>query len=373
MTNSIEILTRLLFTSLTPGAILSAREIKQEALQTAAELQIRFMAQYHASLKKKLRVRFVRSVQAFCVQMADLLEEYGRQLETIPRQAKANQPGLSFYRELQQILLSTLDYLEKHFGHEMDREQGLPRYRQVSFDSYLDQKISWLNGEEPKNIDQGLIQLLSQIPVINKPEIKYTYAFVIFWQTIFSALQTDQPLSTDTWISILISHNFNEAHFVDYLINYWSDAIPEHAGKASAIQYWLQQMYRIENGCYVNSVSGYQTGTHCKQMILNAIENKISALTGMESPDHNRLEETIETNLSVSQLGLFLRLQVDANMIQKENKTALIRQIAAHYRTTRVTQISQDNLYKKFYTCDPASVSILRTYLVNMLNLLKTY
>ena len=79
----------------------------------------------------------------------------------------------------------------------------------------------------------------------------------------------------------------------------------------------------------------------------------------------------IQTNLNVGQLALFLRLQVEAGIIQTENRQEVIEQTRTYYKTVRSKSLSQESMSKKFYTPDPAAVSILRTYLVNMLNELK--
>ena len=79
----------------------------------------------------------------------------------------------------------------------------------------------------------------------------------------------------------------------------------------------------------------------------------------------------IQTNLNVGQLALFLRLQVEAGIIQTENRQEVIEQTRTYYKTVRAKSLSQESMSNKFYTPDPAAVSILRTYLVNMLNELK--
>lgn len=373
MKQSIENLTGLFINTLSPSNFIIAKELLEEVLYTEADVRILFIGEYFTSLTKKQRARYVQSIQTFCVQMIDIIDDYSKQIDNTQRKSKPYMKTMAFYQEVQKILLSLLDYIESNYGHEMDSQQRLPEYKRAGFNIFMEQQLAWLQEEKCSQIDESLINLIIHIAGSCQPEIKYAYASVIFWQQVFSSLQDCPELLTKNCLHILISHNFNEVQFVDYLIHYWSEIILGNEDDPSTIIYWMQKMNQIENSYPAQTSGGYQNGVDCKQMILKAIENKIQVIAACESTVRGKIDETIETNLSVSQLGLFLRLQVDANMIRKDNNTALIRQIAALYRTNRVIKISHENLYKKFYTCDPASISILRTYLINMLNLLKTY
>ena len=85
------------------------------------------------------------------------------------------------------------------------------------------------------------------------------------------------------------------------------------------------------------------------------------------------IKTPIQTTLSVSQLGVFLRLQVDAGLVATDNKTELVKQVAEIHSTTRQSGISADNLRKHFYKPEHAALSIMHTHLLSMLNLLKSY
>lgn len=83
--------------------------------------------------------------------------------------------------------------------------------------------------------------------------------------------------------------------------------------------------------------------------------------------------ERIEVDLSVAQLGVFIWLLVDTGIIRTNNISGLIRNIAANIRTTKTASISAENLYKHFYTRQPAASSILHSILRNMQTKLHSY
>ncbi len=83
--------------------------------------------------------------------------------------------------------------------------------------------------------------------------------------------------------------------------------------------------------------------------------------------------EQIHTSLSVSQLALFLRLQVDSGILQPDNINQLIKQTGGQYHTGRTHAISPLSLRNKFYENNAAAIAIMQAYLMNMLQLLKKY
>lgn len=123
----------------------------------------------------------------------------------------------------------------------------------------------------------------------------------------------------------------------------------------------------IKNDCLVF----YETLDKHFQQFLQFLDTDCDALFDNQAPAKNK--EVFETGLSVSQLAIYLRLQVDTGIIKTDNNQRTVNQACRCFKTTRSNSLSPESLYNKFYSPDPAAVSIMRTHLVNMLNQLKKY
>lgn len=372
MTQEIEKLTRLIYGSLSPRNLPFVEQAKQEALQVTAQLQVLFMVQYHASFKKKLQVRYVQAVQSFCVQMANLVQQYRELL--LPKKGfpAASKSDTVFYGSLQNGFLQVLDFLTGYFEEEINLSQQVPRCKQTQVSAYFSQQLAELETTAGDIVNKSLIGFLQEYIGSITTAPLCNYGTFIFWQNCFNRLQKEESVGTETWINILVSHNFNDPRFTKWLMGYWKketvhlSSVSEQAVYWTEKSNWLDKMHPITRAMHPALPA-------CVQLLQDAIDIETGILRSETTDPAHLPDKPIETNLSVSQLGLFLRLQVDTNMIRADNKAELIRQVAAQYKTTRVTGISGDNLYKKFYTCDPAAISIMRTYLSDMLNQLKRY
>ena len=81
----------------------------------------------------------------------------------------------------------------------------------------------------------------------------------------------------------------------------------------------------------------------------------------------------IKTDLSVKQLGLFIRLLVDVKIIQTNNQTELINHIAALTTTENQEVISPQSLRRHYYAIDEHTKDKMKDWLITTLNQIKKY
>ncbi|CAN5416594.1 hypothetical protein BH10BAC2_BH10BAC2_18130 [soil metagenome] len=85
-------------------------------------------------------------------------------------------------------------------------------------------------------------------------------------------------------------------------------------------------------------------------------------------------QQPVETNLSVPQLAVFVRLLVDTGIIAgRINIASLTTNIAVMLRTRKASQISAESLRIKYYTPEQPAINILKEYLLQMMEALKKY
>jgi hypothetical protein len=115
-------------------------------------------------------------------------------------------------------------------------------------------------------------------------------------------------------------------------------------------------------------------------LVLQAFEEEIyggnhsTVITGdTETLSANTDSKVFQTPMSVPQLALFVRLLVESGTIKCQNQSLLLRAIAASFSTAKATSISSESLRIKYYATDPASVNIVKEYVIKMMNQLRRF
>ncbi|QEC67915.1 hypothetical protein FRZ67_11615 [Panacibacter ginsenosidivorans] len=85
-------------------------------------------------------------------------------------------------------------------------------------------------------------------------------------------------------------------------------------------------------------------------------------------------DSILQTNLSVPQLALFMRLLVESGVIaERNNITQLTSKAAAILQTKKSNCISAESLRIKYYAPEKAAINILKEYVSQMMQLLCRY
>ena len=119
-----------------------------------------------------------------------------------------------------------------------------------------------------------------------------------------------------------------------------------------------------------------------KKIMVSNIKEEIDFLKAEEMSEKPRpscpdiseqSREHVLTSLSVAQLALFVRLLIDVGIIQTKNQSSLLKKIAAVMQTSKTISISEESLRSKFYTPQGPTAIIIKEYLLNMMNKLRSY
>ncbi|MEZ2334729.1 hypothetical protein AB6735_03805 [Mucilaginibacter sp. RCC_168] len=94
---------------------------------------------------------------------------------------------------------------------------------------------------------------------------------------------------------------------------------------------------------------------------------KISRQLAMEA-GHKPHAKRVMINLSVAQLGLFIRLQVEKGILMKEHIGDLFAFYARHFYTPNTDYISSESLQKKSSDVEHATAKKLKAHLIAMIN-----
>ncbi|MES2003021.1 MAG: hypothetical protein V4450_00770 [Bacteroidota bacterium] len=370
-------LAQLVYQAITPSQLIQETEASVQARQVAtnlaANLQINCMKQYWSASKRKMQTAGIHASQACAVHLADKIQDYISEVNQMVLKPSEKKDCVAFYQNIAEHLLNLLLFLETHFQQQFNSSQNLPRVHHEAVRRFLLQSLAQL---KTKPIDQPLLDLLIESVQKILDKNRFTYGRHTYWKTLFEHLLEQEPLTHTNLLQTLVLHNFNDGRFIHYVMENCYREITDNDCLSMAVwSKWFQQINCLHP---ISSLALFANAPSCKELLLTAIkaeyhlQKQQAARQGISAQSAGGAK-LYETTLSVAQLGVFLRLQVDAKIVQTNNISAFIRQVAEQCSTTRTPHISPENLYKKFYTCDPASVSIMRTHLANMLNCLRNF
>lgn len=346
---------------------------KKAAVLLANNLLIDFLEQHATASSKKAQVLCVHTTASYCVHLSDLLSEFRHQLQDTQIRDKELSAHRLFYEGLQKSILGLLALVQDRFGKNLDPGLRMPVCLQETIRPIFKEQLARLAQNEETGTDHRFTSLLCNQLRMHADNPNLSYGTHDYLQRLLYLLLLPEHSGMEARIKLLIRYNFNDPAWIDQLIHYWAAQRESLSTTEEKTAFWRNSQLELTRLQPLHDQALHPEQKSCKALLLEAIalEEITNGDLFSESPADR--DKPFETTLSVSQLGLFLRLQVDTHILQTSNKNELIRQTASRYRTNRTTQISHENLHKKFYTCDPAAISIMRTHLVNMMNCLRRY
>lgn len=370
-------LARQLYQNLRPEQLIEGNSEtaaeKKAAVLLANHLLIDFLEQHATASSKKGQALCVQTTATYCVHLSDLLSKFRQQLQDTGIRGKDLSAHGLFYEGLQKSILGLLELVQNGFGKNLDPGLRMPVCLQETIRPIFREQLARLAQNEETATDQSLTSLLCHQLKMHADNPNLSYGTHDYLQQLLYQLLLLEHNSMEARIKLLIRYNFNDTVWIDQLIHYWAAQRESLGTIEEKTKFWRNSQLELTRLQTAHDQALHPEQKSCKELLLEAIALEEITHGDLLSESLADKDKPFETTLSVSQLGLFLRLQVDTQILQTSNKNELIRQTASRYRTNRTTQISPENLHKKFYTCDPAAISIMRVHLVNMMNWLKRY
>jgi hypothetical protein len=181
-------------------------------------------------------------------------------------------------------------------------------------------------------------------------------------------------------VDFLIVNDFNLPNFFLFCLELWNEQISEQDGFLEQ----KEKLLDLKSHLYELSVT---SGLKCpweKQKLYNELNKFLSekyfvvkerlkiSLHLANDVHYQARGRRIMVNLSVAQLGLFLRLLVEKGVLAKEHIGELFAFFAKHFYTPNTDFISPESLQKKSSVVEHATAQKLKAILISMLNWLNT-
>jgi hypothetical protein len=275
---------------------------------------------------------------------------------------------------IQDALCSFLYSLKDHYTDHFDHNASMPLPVWLPLHEKLLQAI----GPGEDSVFEGMEYELVSVVKNSLEDIGNgktpSYRMADYWTMLLEKVSTTLPGSGNTTlraIFTLVAYNFNSVRFVQYLVDRYMAGLPT-AG--NALEQWKHNLLHVNRIIEVPGYALYVNAPSCKHTLTNMIQTEIAACNfTREGETFMASQAFLKYGLSVQQLALFLRVQVEAGIFVCDNITEFFKIICLHSCTTRADGLSAESLLKKYYEKDRGSIMILLEYNARMHNLLKSY
>lgn len=333
-----------------------------------------------------LRTR-VHNCQVGCISLINRLTYYMDITADLYREKEEYTDINNRYSDLRRVLISHLAYLGTYYFPFIDTGQPVPAIILQGMQESIKSKIEHLQLLlSQSSADPGLVDIVLGKLLFVAKQTSLLYRQVYYYQSLLEDLQVQYdntqtpPLFQIPLDNFLIRKNFNHPVFIDYMGAKLrrqaeeSATVEEQADKWSFHLKEFTWLTTVSSSAYPEYSSVKDALVIMSEKELQYLQNRIRENGKMDRSAPQREEGAgLITALTVSQLGVFMRLLTDLGILRHQNQAELLRMVAGTITTTKKAHISAESLRVRYYNPDKASIAITKEYLLQMLNRLKEY
>lgn len=198
----------------------------------------------------------------------------------------------------------------------------------------------------------------------------------ILLKEVEAVARADTPFDNSLKFTLLCL-NYNSFQFFRYLTKEIETALAQdesHSAKVTRLSWYLKSYNQIveKPDLYFKSKQA-SIKTQINNWIIEEIWFLEKSLQVTKSSFAGVSNQTctdfkIHTELSVAQLGYFIRLLFDTGVFRNQNQREVLKFFSNHTRTRQVDTISPESLRTKFYNIEEGTRDSIKEIVISMLN-----
>lgn len=298
---------------------------------------------------------------------------------------------VKLYKRSLSAMKDLFAFIREEFPQYFNYDEQVPEVIILNHREMLTSRISNLknkllaDGHESKLVD--IIMPAFQVFFETNSGQELTYRKLSYLKELIAGLeelkQNEYPLSSyPLLISFLISRNFNSPKFKNYLASLIYTEIIKCESLIEKIEIISFHYKEISQLLIKPGESLVEDSLSVQLDIATWLFNEMTHLEkkqtlGLVAPvqfkeaDNSITEKGIYSVLTVEELGLFLKILKDTNVIRNKNMKQVARNIGEHWHTKQKENISWQYLYNSMSTVEAGTIRSLEDKLVGLVNWLR--
>jgi len=385
--------------TLHPGELINAINLGRYAsaiwlapMSEDKNVKMCLLQQMGIARKKRQMSASINSTHLGCINLSHTLSLYISSVKSLSEIKEQHQHIIQNYFQLQNKVHEITCFIEENFASYCDLLR--PASAHMHSCSLTGLGLRFLKCKQilqQRSQDRVLLNIAfslaekffsdNSLTISNYSRFIYLKEYVSHLERIVSSTCKNDDVSGKL-VQILLLLNYNKFSFIDYLTENLKEQVNEIESVCEKISEWNIHLKRFKQLQHLPHYALFVNGPSVKKIMIRNIKEEINCLKAKEtneiaSPSHTNTcqltEERLLTSLSVAQLALFVRLLLDAGIIETRNQSSLLKKIAAIIQTPKTTSISEESLRSKFYSPQNTSIIIIKEHLLNMMNKLRSY
>lgn len=334
------------------------------------------------SFKKDKRLElFIQQYQCALIRLAnDVFNAKNKEVTTFNRLSE----------NYLQVITELLFFIENHFTRYFNLDEKIPdSYRfimQAKCMVYVKaiKKIVLPTGDS-EEILQIVIDVFNDF-IKASSQKTYTYTQVIYFKKLYSEILDCSQFPIENCKQIILDRllylNFNSAQFINKYVQHIMLQVADAStikDQLEVLAWWLktikQSTVKPGMSLLIKATSAHLQLIGWLQDEIHFLEKKNQLTLLLPTPVSNNIipKQSFKTELTVKQLGLFIRLLVDVKIVQIDNQKELVNHIAAFTKTENQESISAQSLRRYYYAIDENTKDKMKDWFIKMINQIRKY
>jgi len=336
-----------------------SKQQEQALLKETSKLSISFIRQACKQVAERSITHLVHGVQYLLFWLLEKIHE------------KQVHNHTNFREKIAEQLCSFLGFLQNNSSGWFNIDTPMPHYLWLPIHETIHVYLQKGRSFVLEQTEEELVQIMQEVYSLTTEKRTPTYRVAAYWQKLTSSLQlnAEHPENDHTkTVYTLLRYNFNHSLFVQYVFRCYMQAITTPESTKTHWQHAFQHINRIIPESGLKLLTDEED---CTAHLLKMISNEMNAELFSKDAEH-LLQKHIpyQYNLSVAQLAVAFRIQIEAGIIQTNNVREMLRYFADHCVTRRADTIGIKSLYNNYHQPERAALKIMLEYNNRMRNVL---
>lgn len=339
------------------------------------KLRLKVVENLFGSTTEAEKFRCIKSLQEQIVMLSDELNLYlYRERKVWSSHHDADKIKESYFSSLEK-LEDFLSFLSKKFDRYYDSEVKITDFRLKTVVPQLRHNIHYLKqGLNNAAVDLVLIGIISNGLSKHIKNYKVSWANAKYISHFIHCIEQLDTVNNQTVNTVMLELDFNNPDYYLYNTLQISTKLLHIHGLHEQMELILQQKEKLSN-ININGYSLHTKQSKLKHDLITFYSEKIifleelMALRRVAMNDKYSSDQAfrISVGLTVPQLALFFRMQMEKGILVKEGVTEVFNFVAHHFYTEKAIFISAQNLLKRSTDVEFATVLKLWDVLVGMM------
>ncbi len=348
-----------LLTSATNWTAEQLAEWRNGMLTSANELEQRLLMRYLNASKDQPLKRYISFHQRHLITLSDRLFDF--QHQKAGTKADKGSEVTDIFLRIEKILENAASFM----GRDFDLSVTVSRFRRESL-SRCWRTIKISNSDQ---VDLGLLEAIStSLNNLFDPsnERRPTYHELLYAEKIKGIIEnllTDPKIDTNRLFDRLYQENFNAPAFGLWYQQHFLEKISvlEAADRNSMLDIEFKRLQLI-------GIPFIRAFHEDRASISEELTGWISKLKSSFKDFPTAHRQSLPLELSVAQLGLFIRLCYLTGCFHENNISGVLRFFVEHFTSKKQAHISKKSLAKAFYSADQGTAATCRAWLLLMVD-----